>query len=328
MKTFSRMKKSYLIYLFLLLHATVLCQTERQLVPADLKQQTIVTEPVTLRKGFFRTGIIMNYRVADKYFDASGVKEYYITSSWGSTSAYGITLQYGLTDRLQLDIKTEYRNKLQEFQNKEIVAGTNTTIVTTTRQKGLGLGDSHFAVTYQFLQEIERRMSLTGRINVTVPTGEKNPTNIRSVEKYNLPVGEGTYALGINISARKILYPYSLAGYIEYRHNFEGAKKFSAADDAESNFRLGNRFESGLSVNLHLNEWIALANEINFSDKSKGEVESIVTQEIPAEWALSYEPSLVFQVKRFRLGESVRIPLKGENVPADPLYKIMIQYLF
>ncbi len=322
------MKRSFLTYLLLLLSATAFCQTERQLVPSDLKQQTIVTEPVTLYKGFFRTGIILNYRVADKYFDKAGKKEYYLSSTWRSTSAYGIILQYGLTDRLQVDLKTEYRNKLQEFQNTEITAGTNTSVVVTTRQKGLGLGDTHLALTYQVLQEIKKRMSLTGRINITVPTGEKNPTNIRSAEKYDLPVGEGTYALGVNISARKILYPYSLAAYLEYKHNFESAKKITATDDAETSFRLGNRLETGLSINLHLNEWIALANEINFSDKGKGEIETAITQEIPVEWALSYEPSLVFQVKRFRLGESVRIPLKGKNVPADPLYKLMIQYLF
>jgi len=28
------------------------------------------------------------------------------------------------------------------------------------------------------------------------------------------------------------------------------------------------------------------------------------------------------------LGESVRIPLKGKNVPADPLYVMMVQYVF
>lgn len=322
------MKKLYLVYLIIFLPVISFCQTEKQLVPADLKQQTIVTEPVTLQKGFFRTGIILNYRVADKYFDKSGKKEYFLTSSWGSTSAYGVTLQYGLTDRLQIDLKTEYRNTLKEIQNTEIIASTNTSIIKTTKQKGLGLGDSHLSITYQILQEIEKRMSLTSRVNLTIPTGEKNPTNIRSAEKYDLPVGEGTYALGINISARKILYPYSLAGYLEYKHNFKGTKKFTATDIDEITFRLGDRFESGLSINLLLNEWIVLANEINFSDKGKGEIETVINQEIPSEWALSYEPGLVFQVKRFRLSESVRIPVIGRNVPADPLYELMIQYLF
>ena len=88
-----------------LLHATSYSQTEKQIVPGDLKQQTIVTEPATLRKGFLRAGILLNYRVADKFFNDSGTKEYYTTSTWNSKAAYNVTLQYGLTDRLQLEQK-------------------------------------------------------------------------------------------------------------------------------------------------------------------------------------------------------------------------------
>ncbi|HRT90726.1 MAG TPA: hypothetical protein P5257_11490, partial [Bacteroidales bacterium] len=55
-------------------------QTEKQLMPSDLKQQTIVTEPVTLRKGFLRVGSMLNYRVADKYFSDDGVKKYYLSN--------------------------------------------------------------------------------------------------------------------------------------------------------------------------------------------------------------------------------------------------------
>jgi len=42
----------------LILGMPLYSQTEKQLVPSDLRQQTIVTEPVTLRKGFFRIGTI------------------------------------------------------------------------------------------------------------------------------------------------------------------------------------------------------------------------------------------------------------------------------
>jgi len=45
-------------------------------------------------------------------------------------------------------------------------------------------------------------------------------------------------------------------------------------------------------------------------------------------WALSYLPNLVFQVKKFRLSESVSIPVFGRNVPADALFVLRIQYIF
>jgi hypothetical protein len=165
-------------------------------------------------------------------------------------------------------------------------------------------------------------------LKVTVPTGEKNPRNIESENQYDLPVGDGRYALGLNISARKIAYPYSFAGYLAYTYNFNGTKIFNTVDQIESKFRSGNLFETGLNGNLHLNEWIVFGNEINFYNEGQGEIEIQPPELIPASWAISYEPSLVFQVHRFRLGETVRIPLKGKNVPADPLYVLFAQYIF
>ncbi len=322
------MKKLIVIFLVITLSSACFGQTEKQLLPSDLKQQTIVTEPVTLRKGFFRLGLLIDYRVADKYFNDGGNKEYYLNSSWGSKSAYSITLQYGLSDRFQVDLISEYMNALQETQTTEINTVTNTTVVNVSKNKGLGLGDSRLAMKYQIIPEVGRKFSLTGAMQVIVPTGQKNPGNIKSENQYDLPVGDGTYAIGINLSARKLKYPYSFSGFAGYTFNFNGTKLIRPADLTERQFRLGNLFESGLSVNLHLNEWIVLANEVNFYYEAQGKIEDSESPLLPASWALSYEPSLVFQVHRFRLGEFVRIPLKGWNVPADPLYILMVQYIF
>jgi hypothetical protein len=322
------MKKIYIIYLLLTLTAAGYGQTEKLLVPSDLKQQTIVTEPVTLRKGYFRTGLLLNYRVADRYFNDSGGKEYYRTSSWGSKSSCGITLQYGISDRFQIDLLSEYMNSLQELSNTEISAATNKSVTTVSRQKGIGLGDSHILLKYQIIPEKERKFSFTGRAQATLPTGKKNPQNIRSENQYDLPTGDGTYALGLNLSVRKIVYPYSFSGYLAYTYNFNGKKVFNTIDQTERKFRFGNLFESGLNGNLHLNEWIVFGNEINFYHEGQGEIENKQSPLMPLSWALSYEPGLVFQVYRFRLGESVRIPVRGKNVPADPLYMLFAQYIF
>lgn len=322
------MKKSVIIYLLIIFAPAVYSQSEKQLVPSDLKQQTVVTETVTLRKGFLRVGTLLNYRVVDKYFTDTGKKEYYVTSTWGSKSAYNLTLQYGLSDRFQIDLITEYMNMRQESQSTEIVAATNSTKITVARQKGLGIGDSHVSLKYQLLPEAKYKLSLTGALNVTVPTGEKNPKNILSANQYDLPVGDGTYSIGLNLSARSIAYPYSFTCYLGYTKNFTGTKIINAADPIEKKFRFGNIFEGGLGANLHLNEWIVMANEINFYHEGQGKIDNIISDKMPVSWAASYEPSLIFQVKRFRLGESVKIPVKGKNVPADPLYVVMIQYVF
>ncbi len=322
------MKRTTIVYLFMISASSAFSQTEKMLVPSDLKQQTIVTEPVTLRKGYFRAGLLLDYRVADRYFDNSGNREYYRASSWGSKSAYGVTLQYGISERLQVDLVSEYMYTRQETQNTEIIALTSAKVVTSIKQKGLGLGDTHLSLRYQIFPEKEGKFSLTGSLKATFPTGEKNPSNIKSENEYDLPVGDGTYALGLNISSRKIVYPYSFSGYLAYIYNFRGSRVFKTITDTEKKFRIGNLFESGLSWNLHLNEWIVFGNEINFYSERQGEIEDSASDLLPASWALSYEPGIIFQVNRFRLGETIRIPVRGKNVPADPLYVLMAQYIF
>jgi hypothetical protein len=315
---------------FLLLSAglNLFCQTEKQLVPSDIKLQTLVTEPVTLRKGFLRLGSLANYRVADKRFNDSGSKEYYLSNTWGSKASYNITLQYGINDRLQAEIITEYMINRQEQESTEVVAGTNTTRTIVARQKGFGIGDTYLSLKYQFVPESKYRVSLSGILTATLPTGEKNPTNIISGNQYDLPLGDGTYSVTPGLYARTILYPYSFTMFLNYTWNFSGTKKIDISDVVEKKFRFGNRIEAGLSANIHLNEWIVMANEMYFYREGAGKIDDIVTLRLPESWAASYKPNLVFQVKKFRLGESVTIPLKGKNVPADPLYIMMVQYIF
>jgi hypothetical protein len=305
-----------------------ICQTEKLVVPSDLKQQTVVTEPVTLRKGYLRAGSLLDYRVADRFFNSSGTREYYNTSSWGSSAAFGFTLQYGISDRLEVSAFTEYMNKLQESQTSQISVKTNTAEIITTEQKGAGIGDSHLELRYQVIKEKESKFSLVSALQVTLPTGEKNPRNIKSENQYDLPVGDGTYALGMDLSARKVLYPYSFSAYTSFNHNFDGKRIFNPITRASVKFRLGNSFESGLGCNLHVNEWIVFGNEIKFYHEGQGQINDTPSDLMPASWVVSWEPGLIFQVHRFRIGESVRTPLKGHSTPADPLYLMLFQYIF
>ena len=326
-------KKSHIIRHFLVftgLFLSVVCygQVEKQLTPADIKQQTIVTEPVTLKKGFFRAGTLVNYRVADKYFTDKGEKEYYASNVWGSKSSYNLTFQYGISDRLEVEFTTEYMNSRQESQSTEFVAATNTTRTVLLKQKGSGIGDSYFKLRYQVVPENRHRVSLTGNINLGIPTGEKNPTDIRSAEKYDLPVGSGNFALAAGLYTRTILYPYSFTGSVNYVYNFSGKKKFNVTDLVEREFKPGSIIEASLGINLHLNEWIVFSNEINYQHKEKGTINDHYTPLMPLTWAASYRPGLVFQVKKFRLSELVTIPVKGKNTAADPLYILMVQYVF
>jgi hypothetical protein len=311
----------------LVICASLKGQTEKQLIPSDIRLQTIVTEPVTLRKGYLRIGSLLNFRLADRFYNNEAVRQYYMGEKWGSRVSNNITLQYGINDRLEASITTEYLVTRQEQQVTEVLPGTNTTRTVQTNLKGNGFGDTYVSLKYQVVPELKNKVSLTGIFTVTLPTGEKNPTGIISANQYDLPLGDGTYALTPGLFARTIIYPYSFTGFIYYSYNFNGTKRINSNDATESKFRFGNRIESGLSANIHLNEWIVLANELNYYHEGAGKLNDIEVWP-PVSWAFSYKPNLIFQVKRFRLGESVMIPLKGKNVPADPLYIAMFQYIF
>ena len=237
-------------------------------------------------------------------------------------------MQYGITDRLEAEIVTEYMYNRTKSQSVEITPGTNASTTVTNKQVGFGIGDTRINMKYQFFPDTKYKISLTGILNATFPTGKKNPSNVKSATQYDLPVGDGAYAMSGEIYARTILYPYSFTAYLTYSYNFEGSKKIEATDPKESNFRLGNRIQTGASANVHLNEWIVLANEISFYHDGEGWIRKGSTVTIPQSWAAVYVPNLVFQVKRFRLGESVSIPLLGKNVPADPLFIMTVQYVF
>jgi hypothetical protein len=301
-------------------------QTEKQLVPSDLKQQTIVTEPVTLSKGFLRVGAVANYRVADRQYNDDCDKEYFPYNVWNSKSAFNLALQYGVNDRMEVSVTTEYLYNKLESQQNTVDNGSSSTL--ETKLKGIGFGDMRLDLRYQIFPEKNYRVSVTALLSAMLPTGEKNPTNIRSDHEYDLPVGTGNYAATGALSARTIVYPYSFTAFVKYTYNFSGSKKLTPSAATEKHFRFGNRYEAGISSNLLLNDWIVIANDISYFYEGQGTIDNIIDETMKCSWALSYIPNLVFQVKKFRLSESVSIPVLGRNVPADALFVLRMQYIF
>src|SRR3989337_3382146 len=101
------MKIFYLTCCPLLLSILGFAQVQEQVSPAERKQQTIVTEPVTLYKGFFRAGLATWYNVIDKIFLDSR-KQAQPGNIWGSTFSLSIYGQYGISDRLMAEGSVPY----------------------------------------------------------------------------------------------------------------------------------------------------------------------------------------------------------------------------
>ena len=322
------MKRILNIFILTLVPLIGYSQTEKQLVPSDLKQLTIVTEPSTLYKGFFRAGMDMSFGVVDKYFTNDSKKEYFLNSAWATNSSYYLILQYGITDRFQIEAAAPYISDLHQSQNKLFVPMIDTAAEYSYTLNGRGIGDCYLTLNYQILTERTNKSSLTGSIDLTFPTGEKNPTNIEGPTSYDPPVGNGYFASTLGLKFRKIQYPFSYAGYLFYTYKFPGSKIMDPSDTQETEFKDGNHIEAGASFNIHLNEWIALTNAANLYYRAKDEVDGKIPDDANTAWIVSWEPGLVFQIKKFRIGEAVRIPIYGKGVSADPRYVIRTQYVF
>jgi hypothetical protein len=322
------MKKIIPIYMLVMITSVLNAQTEKMLNPADLKQQTVITEPLSLRKGFIRVGFTYSYSVLDKYFDSSGKKDYSPESTWGTTTGTIFWGQYGISDRIMVEIGVPYSTNLMNYHTAIYAPGINSSVLSNTSVKGKGLGDLILSGTYQIIPSAENNFSLKASLDVTIPTGEKNPTNVNGPRDYDAPSGYGAFVFTPRITARKVSYPFSYIAYVTYNYNLQASKIMTPGDTQETAFKYGDFLLTGASFNLHLNEWIALANELNYSHTWKGFIEGTPESELTTRWAISYETRLIFQIKRFRLGEAVSIPLKGSNTGGDPTYVLLAQYVF
>jgi hypothetical protein len=322
------MKRIIIIFLISSAGLTVTAQFEKIIQPSDLKQQTIINEPLTLRKGFFRTGIEISYTVKDKYFNGEGSREYRPASIWGVFYNYDFSLQYGLSDRFEIDLYVPLVNNRNEGTTQKIQPVLSTDVAEPTSQKSKGIGDCNIGIYYQIIPEREKRFSLTLSGDFSFPTGKKDITDIKDLYNYNLPTGQGNFRVGSGLYARKTIYPYSFSAGIEYYYNFKGTKLINPEDFRQTEFKSGNLFLSSGSFSLHLNEWIALANEIQFLYRAKGREEYMIVRITDPRWDIDYMPRLVFQIRRFRVSQFVMIPLLGKNMDADPKYSMSVQYTF
>ena len=324
------MKKTLLFICSLNLIINISGQVEQMTIPSDLKQQTMITEPATLRKGFFRIGIINYGGPADRMFDESGKKSYISASNgWATMWYHELDLQYGITDRLQVISGIPYNREKIYYAFETQYPGRDSSVIEYYKIKGNGLGDISIAACYQILLEDERKPSLVARLFLTLPTGRKNPKNIVDNNyEFDRATGYGETRLDFKLQLRKIFYPYSVTLYTSYVYNFKGKKIFYPGEE-EISFKSGGQLNIGSNFNIHLNDWIVLGNEVAYmkwwDDKFYGETAE--DQGITGRWVVHYQPSLIFQLRRFRFFEVMQFPLWGKSVGADPLYILGLQYI-
>jgi hypothetical protein len=170
------------------------------------------------------------------------------------------------------------------------------------------------------------RPSLALFLTATLPTGQKNPTKIKSDQDYKQALGAGEASINTSFRLRKINYPFVYSFSVDYVYFLGGKKLLGPTETEEKSFQSGSNIDVGGYFNFHMNDWIAFRNIAEFfysnADTYDGETEENNS------WSLQYYPGLSFQVKQFRIDQAVTIPLKGKLSTADPAYIISIMCTF
>jgi hypothetical protein len=324
------MKKPIITFLLALTVFPLWSQVEQMIIPSDLRQETVITEPATLRKGYLRAGLFSTYSVIDKIFNDEGRRAYVLGSNgWATSWMYQASLMYGITDRLMVGADLPYMNDRYYISNESYLPGFDTTVIYTSKINARGLSDIDISIDYQLIYINAGKTSLKAQAYLSLPTGQKNPENVVSNNEFDKPTGRGHASLDARLIYRQIVYPYSFSGYLSYKYNFKGSKVHYPGEQ-EVSYQDGGLFYLGGSFNIHLNDWIALMNELSFTtwadDDYYGDTSADV--ELDGRYLINYQPALVFQVRRFRFFEVVHLPVKGKNTGADPGYVFGLQYTF
>jgi hypothetical protein len=217
-------------------------QEEDQILVTELKQSTIVTEPATLHKGFFRTGLAYSYSIGDKVFNSSGKKEFIPENTWVKSVGYSLLVQYGITNRLEFYVQIPYSTRAMYWSSLQSIPALQQTDETLFDIKGKGIGEIYTGASFQIIEGSKTKASLTAGIFGTIPVGEKNPTNIQDDWTFDLPMNFGEASLEAEIKYRKINYPFAFQVYGKFKYPFGGQKLMSPIEENETKFRSGNAF--------------------------------------------------------------------------------------
>jgi hypothetical protein len=261
-------------------------------------------------------------------FDEKGNRNYVQNmNAWGKRWGFILRTEYGLMDKLELSLKIPYLTQEYLSSTKYEDVFHNNDSLDLCKAKGNGIGDMGASIRFQFIEETSTRPSMTSGLYVTIPTGRKNPSNIKNKLEYDYPAGDGRVAFGINLDLRKTIYPYSLRLRSYYEHYFNG-KKILNPGEAETEFKDGDMFKIQGNFSFHLNDWIALWNDLSYTRYAKDTKYYDIEVISPVRWSVDYNPALYFQIRRIRFLQGVIIPIFGKNIPSDPVYAFGLQYTF
>jgi hypothetical protein len=309
--------------------ALQVCWGQEEMSPAEKKQKTLVTEPLTLYKGFFRAQVSTYYALIYKVF-VDEKKQSLDGNGWGDNFSLSADLQYGVSDRFMVEVAVPYvRDRIfQSFRYEVPVDPTNELALPTSWEtKGAGIGDMEVALSYQVITETPSRPAVGAVLRVTLPTGEKDVTDDHddNPNSFNRATGQGEVAINTTVRLRKVNYPFAYGGSVGYVIKNE-VSKVVQVDAPPVSYKNGNFLNLSAFMNVSLNDWVAMRNFLEYYHVSKDQINGSDTGD--ERWLFEFDPGFSFQLKRFRFDQYVVIPLKANIGAADPAYILLFQYTF
>jgi hypothetical protein len=284
----------------------------------------VITEPATLFRGFFRASISYNYTSVKHLFNNMHQRGIISGAAAARSSSLVFLADYGLTDRMEINLWVPYMmNSNEHVLILDDPASSQTTY--TGNVRGFGLGDMALGISAQVLKEQEHLPSVTVATYMELPTGRKNPANENAYLEFDEATGSGEFSLGFDAQFRKIVYPYSF----EFTSGFEwktGGQKIHFPGEKQKSFKSGNVVYAIAGINFHLNDWICITNDVNYTYIGKYTLEDSLAEH--PSMVFSWTPNIHFQIKKIRIAQGILIPIVGRNYGADPGYIFMFQYIF
>jgi len=314
---------------FLLLFTTILVAQEEQVInPTELKQLTVVSEPATLYKGFFRAGASVYFSSLGQLFDKDG-KRIRLESSFARSWDISPTINYGITDRLQSSLSLPYINRVTYVSVRSEVPEDFIYETGTFKGTGSGIGDVTLRFDYQILKPKYNSRFFVATVEADFPTGKSEPES-----DTDQPVGNGYYSMLVALEYTRIFYPFRIELYSGYNINYEAELVTDFQGDPVK-YNTGNSFFFNTRFDVMLNEWLSFLNLVscNFNqvDKINGEeVDYGLLDDFDNTnpYAIIYSPGISFQIKQFRFNQIFFFPVFGKNAGASPGYSLILQYVF
>ena len=326
------MKRIIILFCFTAMVNLCKAQIAEGLTPLQRKQLTVLAEPATLYKGFFRLGYDIKYSRPGRSFDRNGVNRTPEDFNYaGNYVEHLFTASYGINDRIQITASLPIKNDNLRAKVKS-QAGTQV-VDTEIEIVSKGIADLRADIQFQLIKETKQIPAVVFGFGAWLPTGNNKRTiqidPVTSDTKYEEITGGVGSSIVTSLMVRKVMYPYLFAAEFKY---FFGADGKIIENNTSIEVTGANSAVWQVVTGMHLNEWITITGKMFYQRLSfDSDIQPNTTVPLidnSKKELLSFDPTLTFQFGRFRSQQFISIPISGKNYSSELEYSASLVYTF